>query len=632
MANLVKGSLKKHFNWWSTNIHSEYILDVVHNGYKLPLLEMPVPVLLNNNRSAHVNPDFVGNQIEKLLNTGVIIELKQPPTIVNPLTVAENSVGKKRLVLDMRTVNPLLNVPSFKFEDLKVASTYFTPGCYMCIFDLSSGYHHIDINVAYQQFLGFSWNNKYYTFSVCPFGMASAGLIFSKVLRQLVKKWRAQGISIVLYLDDGLLVSKSIPEMNCWAEIIQNDLKQAGFKINEEKSCWTPSQCVKWLGIILDSNKNIYEVPSDKLGRLKISIFKNLKYKLSCSTRELAKTVGKITSLFHAYGGIVYIMTKDITKWISEGSSWGHREVLPEAVVNELSFWYNNLSLIIRKPLVKDLTRDTNIVFSDASATGCGAFVVGLPKLKMVHYWQEYEMQASSTWRELKTVSIYLTLHEQIFAGQAVTWYTDNQAVPIIAYKGSMKADLNFLALEIHKTCLIKDIELNLFWVPREQNELADELSKVEDTEDWQVQVHIFQFLQKRYKTFTLDPFASNLSAKTEKFFSKYWCRNSSGVDAFSYCWEDEILWLVPPPRLIARVLFHAKLSRGKGLLIVPKWQSAAYWPLLWNGYRWAEGLSLLLEYKKPANFFKRGHFGNNTFCEEQFSSNVLVFELNYTA
>jgi len=410
-----------------------------------------------------------------------------------------------------------------------------------------------------------------------------------------------------------------------------SDLNNAGFKINDKKSCWIPSKTVKWLGIILDSDKNIFEVPADKLSRLKNAIFKNLKYRYSCSPRELAKTVGKITSLYHAYGGLVYIMTKNTTRWISEGVSWSYREVIPESVVNELQFWFRNLDIIIRKPLVKELTRLTHIVYSDASASGCGAYVTTKPDLDMVHYWQTYEKNASSTWRELKTVALFLNLHENTFAGTAVTWYTDNQAVPIITYKGSMKTDLNQLALEIYKICLVKDIDLSLYWVPREENQIADDLSKIEDTEDWQVQRSIFEFLQKRYGTFTLDAFASNLSRKTDFFFSKYWCEGSSGVDAFSYSWKNETLWLVPPPRLIPKVIFHAKKCHAKGLLILPRWQSATFWPLIWDGNCWAAGLKLMLEYNKPANFFSRGPFGNNVFCEEQFASNVLVFEIDFT-
>ena len=44
------------------------------------------------------------NQIKKPLHYGLILELEQKPAFVNALTVAENSAGKKRLVLDIYRV------------------------------------------------------------------------------------------------------------------------------------------------------------------------------------------------------------------------------------------------------------------------------------------------------------------------------------------------------------------------------------------------------------------------------------------------------------------------------------------------------------------------------------------------
>jgi hypothetical protein len=58
-------------------------------------------------------------------------------------------------------------------------------------FDLTSGYHHIDIASKCQSFLGFSLPSneklRYFVFSVLTFGLATAGFNFTKVLRELVK-------------------------------------------------------------------------------------------------------------------------------------------------------------------------------------------------------------------------------------------------------------------------------------------------------------------------------------------------------------------------------------------------------------------------------------------------------------
>jgi len=86
--------------------------------------------------------------------------------------VAINLSGKKRLVLDLRTVNPKLNVAPYKYEDITVASSYFTHRCYLAGFDLKQGYHHIDIHPAYRQYLGFAWNDHHYVYSSCPFGIS----------------------------------------------------------------------------------------------------------------------------------------------------------------------------------------------------------------------------------------------------------------------------------------------------------------------------------------------------------------------------------------------------------------------------------------------------------------------------
>ena len=75
---------------------------------------------------------------------------------------------------------------------------YFEKDCYCITFDLKPGYHYIDISEEIQTYFGFSWNEKYYSYTVLPFGLSSALLIFTKCLRPVVKFWRQQGIKIVL--------------------------------------------------------------------------------------------------------------------------------------------------------------------------------------------------------------------------------------------------------------------------------------------------------------------------------------------------------------------------------------------------------------------------------------------------
>ena len=81
----------------------------------------------------------------------------------------------------------------------------------------------------------------------------------------------------------------------------------------------------------------------------------------------------------------------------------------------------------------------------------------------------------------------------------------------------------------------------------------------------------------------TCDRFAFSYNAKYEMFYSKYWCPGTSGLDAFNFPWLRENNWLVPPPRLIPYCISKVKNEKCKATLVVPKWKSATFWPLLFD-------------------------------------------------
>ena len=63
--------------------------------------------------------------------------------MVNPLSVSVQPNGKKRLILDLRYVNKHLIKQRVKYEDWKIALSYFQKRALMISFDLKSSYHHI---------------------------------------------------------------------------------------------------------------------------------------------------------------------------------------------------------------------------------------------------------------------------------------------------------------------------------------------------------------------------------------------------------------------------------------------------------------------------------------------------------
>ena len=137
---------------------------------------------LRNNKSALNNESFVSETVQELLDSGRVVQVPFKPYVVNPLSVAENR-EKKRLILDLSSLNKFILTDTFKCEDWKIAMQYFQKDCFLTKFDLQSGYHHIDINPHFQTFVGFSWNGNFFLLHSFTTWLIFSALYIHKMLK-----------------------------------------------------------------------------------------------------------------------------------------------------------------------------------------------------------------------------------------------------------------------------------------------------------------------------------------------------------------------------------------------------------------------------------------------------------------
>ena len=71
-----------------------------------------------NNKSAMANAEFVSEEVQELADSGRLVQVKQKPYMINPLSVAENR-ETKRLSLDLSFLNNFIRKEKVKFEDWK---------------------------------------------------------------------------------------------------------------------------------------------------------------------------------------------------------------------------------------------------------------------------------------------------------------------------------------------------------------------------------------------------------------------------------------------------------------------------------------------------------------------------------
>ena len=79
------------------------VTSMIKESYKTHFTYTPQKAYFKNNKSALQNSDFVTDSIKDLLANKLVKETNDIPHVVSPLSVAKNSAGKKRLILDYVT-------------------------------------------------------------------------------------------------------------------------------------------------------------------------------------------------------------------------------------------------------------------------------------------------------------------------------------------------------------------------------------------------------------------------------------------------------------------------------------------------------------------------------------------------
>ena len=188
----------------------------------------------------------------------------------------------------------------------------------------------------------------------------------------------------------------------------------------------------------------------------------------------------------------------------------------------------------------------------------------------------------SSVRRELFAIFHTLQSFQHVLKSQRVCIKTDSQNAVSVLNRGSSKPHMHRPAVAIAELCAALDVRFTVAWIPRSQNQLADDLSKqVEYTSDWQLNPRLCAILQKRWQRVEVDRFAATHNAQCPRFNALHYCPGVEAVDAFAQNWSSDFNWWNPPFSLIGRVLCKIQQEGAKGILIVPCWPSAWWWPML---------------------------------------------------
>jgi hypothetical protein len=569
---------------------TDYVLGILRDGHH-PVLTGPVPDYdFRNNGSFYKHIDFAKSELLKLIKSGRVEIVSKKPKLVNPLHVVVQP-NKNRLILDCSTLNQYIDIPSFKYEDHRVALNYFKKKGFLLAYDLKDGYNQISIHPDFRDYLGFKFEHEgkivFARFKCGCFGLKDLPYVFTKIFRVLIKHWRACSMPVCQFLDDGFACFDSQVEAIAASEHIRKDLLRTGAVWSIKKCVWSPVRELDWIGITWnceDGSIKIKERRIEKLLRYTVYLLDSK----SVSARALASFTGQVISLMPVVGNLARLYSRYSQVAVAKADFWDAVFDLDSDIISEIQYWKNNLQ-VLNKRLVFDVSVPKRVISikGDASSSGCGSFIEGSHIVAARLFSPEEQLQ-HSTWRELANVHFSLEALLPFVKDSNVKFLTDSQSAQRILRCGSMKPECHFFAKQTFDFCLQNNISLDVGWIPRDLNKEADLISRepeILDTDDWGISGQFFSILQKRWGLFSVDCFANFYNKKVEKFYSFYQVPGTAGVDAFSFDWNKEFCLLVPPVCIIGQVLQHLLLCKGKGVLVVPCWPSSYFWPMLINDF-----------------------------------------------
>lgn len=114
-----------------------------------------------------------------------------------------------RPILDLQWLNRTIKKYHFKMLTIKQIVFHIRSEDWFVTIDLKNAYIHITILSQHRKFLRFAFEGEAYQYQVPPFGLSLSSGSFTKCVDAALAPLRLQGIRILNYIDDCLILARS---------------------------------------------------------------------------------------------------------------------------------------------------------------------------------------------------------------------------------------------------------------------------------------------------------------------------------------------------------------------------------------------------------------------------------------
>lgn len=529
--------------------------------------------------------DFVAVLIDSQVIEIVPVSSEQ---VVSPIFLTRNKDKTYRLIHNVKRINQECIVSTrFKMENLAVVLPLIPQFAWFTSWDIVQGFYNVLIHPNFRKYFCFDWKGRRFQFRALSMGSSESPRIFSKVVKASVYAARRLGLSVFSYMDDTMCMALSYLEAANASVEYGKLLEHLGFLLHPKKSVRLPTQCITYLGMIIDSRDMTVAIPEEKRSKLDSlvrSLLKEVYAKKPVSIRKAASLVGFQISCLLAlpygrahYRSLEYERNRGL---LDSNRDFDAKMILSWNVLPDLE-WWRGLPRVLKNSFLPP--KFSLFLVTDASLQGWGA-VCGDQKLAGT--W-DFDDTIEIAFLELKAIWLAVKHLSHILQDQVIHLSTDNQVAQCYVNKmGGRRPSYNRVAVKIWALLEARNAFMSAFYVKSSDN-VADPLSRLSSSRSLDRFRDIeFQLLPAWFKEISdmfgfqpeIDWFASPRNTQLPTFCVWEAGEGASFFDAFGHDWSVAKAYLFPPFALIPRVLRKIQLDRASGILIVPTWTAAPWW------------------------------------------------------
>ena len=570
------GRLSTFWQVWEDKRAHPRVVTILKEGYclnfrlKAPLTKVPVI------RSKYLNREkqqFLIKAVYQMIDKRAITPVQKVTSLgfYSRLFLVPKPGKRWRPVIDLSVVNQYLHIPTFKMETAENIRDSLQEGEWVTSLDLTDAYFHIPIHPQFQKYLRFNVGDRSYQFTALPFGIATAPLEFTMVVKEVKLMALAEGIRIHQYIDDWLMRAKTKQQCQENTHRLIHLVQSLGWIINFKKSDLIPTQEIEFLGYKFDLRVGLVFPTQSKINRLLEKTVSMLESPQT-SPRKLMSLIGSMASMEKTIPlGRLHMRP---LQWYLK-THWRYPQSLDipvsvSQVLKQHLQWWTNLSNL-RGSIHRCFPKRLGAHLEHHTASGL---------------WNQVESRLHINILELKTVFLALKSFENQLLNQNLLISTDNSSVVAYLNKqgGTHSQEMCALIWRIMAWTNARGIQIRAKHIPGNLNVLADSLSrkdKVIQTE-WVLNHRVFNQICHCWHQPMVDLFATKLNHKLPMYVSPVPDGRAWETDALNISWEGLDAYVFCPVALIPQVIQKLTTHRCRIIMIAPGWPGMSwFWDLV---------------------------------------------------